>query len=84
MIFNSEPRNWRELQNYVGQMFEECGFETEISKVVDLVRGKKEIDVYTRDISSEYEPTILVECKFWNKPVNPDLVKTIHSMSKIW
>jgi restriction endonuclease len=80
MIFNSEPHNWKELQNYVGQMFEECGFETEVSKVVDLVRGKKEIDVYTRDTSSEYQPIILVECKFWNKAVNQE---TIHSFRTV-
>lgn len=80
MIFKSEPQNWKELQSYVGQMFEECGFETEISKVVDLVRGKKEIDVYTKDTSSEYHPIILVECKFWNKAVNQE---TIHSFRTV-
>ena len=80
MIFNSEPQNWKELQAYVGQMFEECGFETEISKIVDLARGKKEIDVFVRDTSSEYCPIILVECKFWNKPVNQE---TIHSFRTV-
>ena len=80
MIFNSEPKDWKELQAYVGQMFEECGFETEISKVVDLVRGKKEIDVYARDTSSEYQPTILIECKFWNRAVSQE---TIHSFRTI-
>jgi len=80
MIFNSEPQNWKELQTYVGQMFEECGFETEISKVVDLVRGKKEIDVFAIDTSSEYRPIILVECKFWNKALNQE---TIHSFRTV-
>ncbi len=80
MIFDTEPQNWTDLQNYVGQMFKECGFETEISKVVELVRGKKEIDVYTQDIKSEYKPIILIECKFWNKPVNQE---TVHSFRTI-
>ena len=80
MIFDTEPQNWTELQNYVGQMFEECGFQTEISKVVELVRGKKEIDVYTQDIKSEYKPIILVECKFWNKPISQE---TIHSFRTV-
>lgn len=80
MIFDTEPQNWTELQNYVGKMFQECGFETEISKVVELVRGKKEIDVYTQDIKSEYKPIILVECKFWNKPINQE---TIHSFRTV-
>ncbi|OWW23706.1 hypothetical protein B4Q04_19685 [Zobellia sp. OII3] len=80
MIFDTEPQNWTELQDYVGQMFNECGFETEISKVVELVRGKKEIDVYTQDTKSEYKPTILVECKFWNKPISQE---TIHSFRTV-
>ena len=31
MIFDSEPQTWQQLQTYVGKMFEECGFETEVS-----------------------------------------------------
>ena len=80
MIFDTEPQSWTELQNYVGQMFDECGFQTEISKVVELVRGKKEIDVYTQDIRSEYKPIILVECKFWNKAISQE---TIHSFRTV-
>lgn len=80
MIFDTEPTNWGELQNYVGQMFNECGFHTEVSKVVDLVRGQKEIDVYTQDNKSEYKPIILVECKFWTKPVSQE---TVHSFRTV-
>lgn len=80
MIFDTEPRNWKELQNFVGQMFKECGFETKVSEVVDLVRGKKEIDVYSQDNSSEYKPIILVECKFWSKRINQE---TIHAFRTI-
>jgi len=80
MIFDTEPTNWKELQDFVGQMFEECGFETEVSKIIELVRGKKEIDVYTQDTSSEYKPIILVECKFWKKPVSQE---TIHSFQTV-
>ncbi|MCF7843450.1 restriction endonuclease [Candidatus Gracilibacteria bacterium] len=80
MIFNTVPKDWKDLQNCVGQMFRECGFETEVSKVVDLVRGKKEIDVYAKDASSAYQPIFLVECKFWNKPVDQE---TIHSFRTV-
>ena len=34
MVFDREPENWVELQMFVGQLFCECGFNTEISKVV--------------------------------------------------
>lgn len=80
MIFDDEPNNQKDLQSFVGQLFNECGFVTEVSKVVNLVRGKKEIDVYTQDISSEYKPIILVECKFWTSPVSQE---TIHSFRTV-
>ena len=32
MIFDTEPQNWSELQNYVGKMFEE--FEQNKSKLL--------------------------------------------------
>lgn len=80
MIFASEPQDWKELQTFVGQMFNECGFKTEISKVVGLVRGKKEIDVFARDTTSEYHPVIVVECKFWRKSVTQE---TVHSFRTV-
>lgn len=80
MIFDTEPKTWSELQDYIGIMFSECGFETEVSKVVKLVRGNKEIDVYAKDITNEYEPIILTECKFWSKPIKQE---TIHSFRTV-
>ncbi len=80
MIFDKEPKNWIELQDYVGQMFNECGFQTEVSKIVELIRGKKEIDVFTQDLKSEYSPIILIECKFWNKPINQE---TVHAFRTV-
>jgi len=80
MIFDKEPTNWSELQDFVGQMFKECGFKTEISKVVKLVRGKKEIDVFAQEVSGETNLKIIVECKFWEKPINQE---TIHAFRTV-
>ncbi|MDX9696341.1 MAG: restriction endonuclease [Bacteroidales bacterium] len=80
MIFDTEPNSWKELQDFVGQMFDECGFRTEISKVVDLVRGTKEIDVYTQDTKSEYKPIILIECKYWSKAVPQEIIHSFRSV----
>jgi hypothetical protein len=80
MIFNYEPKTWKDLQNLVGQLFSECGFETRISVKANLVRGRKEVDVYAIDRTSEYEPTILVECKHWSKKVSQE---TIHSFRTV-
>jgi hypothetical protein len=80
MIFDQEPATWKELQFLVGQVFTECGFHTEISKIVELVRGKKEIDVFTQDLKSEYKPIIFVECKYWSSQVKQE---TIHSFRTV-
>lgn len=85
MIFDTKPRNWKELQNFVWQMFLECGFEIEISKTVKLVRGQKEIDVYAQDKKSEYSPIILVECKYREKPVNQEVIHSFRTViSDFW
>lgn len=89
MIFDTEPKNWRELQDFVWKMFQECWFQIEIWKIVDLVRWKKEIDVYVEDIWSEYKTIILIECKFRNKPINQEVIHSFRtvvsdSWANIW
>lgn len=74
MIFDVEPWSWQQIQTFVGRMFKEFGFDTEVSKVIELVRGHKEIDVYARDLECESQPTILVKCKFWNSPIPQEVI----------
>lgn len=79
-VFDKEPETWEELQNFVGQLFIECGFETEISKIKKTARGQKEIDVYAKDISGEFNPVILIECKHWNKAVNQEVIHAFRTV----
>ena len=44
------------------------------------MRGKKEIDVYAHDIESEYESKILIECKFWNRPIDQEVVHSFRTV----
>lgn len=80
VIFNSRPQTWQDLQNFVGQLFKEIGFDVEISKVIETVRGKKEVDVYAVDRKSEYHPKILIECKHWNNAVSQEVVHAFHDV----
>jgi hypothetical protein len=48
-VFDNEPGTWQELQGMVGQLFIEIGCAVEICKIVKLVRGAKEIDVYVEN-----------------------------------
>lgn len=79
-VFNTRPSTWHDLQNFVGQLFTEIGYTVEISTVISLVRGNKEIDVFVQDHESEYGTTFLIECKFWNKPVNQETVHAFHTV----
>ncbi len=73
-VFNSRPATWRDLQEFVGNLFKEIGYTVAVSKKIDLGKGKKEIDVYVQDLKSEFQTTFLIECKFWNKPVHQEVV----------
>lgn len=80
VVFNTRPESWQDLQNFVGQLFTEIGFEVEISKIIELVRGEKEIDVYVVDKSSEYHQVILIECKQWNHSVHQEVVHAFRTI----
>jgi hypothetical protein len=79
-IFSNRPSTWQDLQNFVGKLFSEIGYAVEVSKVISLVRGNKEIDVFVQDTKSEYGTTFLIECKHWSKPVNQETVHAFHTI----
>lgn len=67
--------DWRDLQNKVCQLFEEMGYEAEVSKAVELAgRGKKEIDVYVTDPLASHNQIYLIECKHWESNVPQEVV----------
>ncbi|MGE5474873.1 MAG: restriction endonuclease [Ignavibacteriales bacterium] len=80
MIFNNEPKDWRDLQNKVCQVFLEMGCIAEVEKDIDTVRGKVNIDVYVEDKKFTPEMTYLCECKFWNKPVSQNVVHSFQTV----
>lgn len=79
-VFDNEPGTWQELQGMVGQLFTEIGCVVEICKIVKLVRGAKEIDVYVEDPMSTPPSTYLCECKFWNKPIPQEVVHAFRTV----
>jgi hypothetical protein len=79
-VFDKEPATWQELQNMVGQLFAELGCFVEVSKVVQLVRGEKEIDVYVEDRMSTPYSKYLCECKFWGKPIHQEIVHAFRTI----
>lgn len=79
-IFDDGPRDWRELQDQVAQLFSELDCEVDVGQRVTLVRGKKEIDVVVRDPETAPPSVYLCECKFWSKAVPLEVVHSFRAV----
>ncbi len=79
-IFDNSPETWQELEEMVGQLFNEIGCYVEVSTTVQLVRGAKEIDVYVEDNMSTPRSKYLCECKYWNKPIPQEVVHAFRTV----
>ncbi len=80
MINSTLPDDWRDLQDQVAQILEECGFEVEIEKKIETVRGTVEIDVYAEDPSQRPSVVHLCECKHWQAAVPKSVVYTLRTV----
>ena len=73
LIFSTEPQKWKDLQEYVKVLFNEMGFHA-ISKIkCDGARYSFEADVLAERNDICFQK-ILIECKYWETPVNQDVV----------
>ena len=55
-------------------MFGEIGCTTKIEYTIDLVRGRKEVDVYVEDNHTVPKSIYLCECKHWKRPVTQEVI----------
>ncbi len=69
MITTVIPDNWQQLQMEVGRILEECGFQVEVEKKVQTVRGKVELDIYAEERVDGRIYSIICECKHWKSRV---------------
>jgi hypothetical protein len=79
-VFDNEPTDWRELQNFVAQLFAELGCDIRVGEHVQLVRGEKEIDVIVRDPSTVPASIYLCECKFWSTRIPQEVVHAFRTV----
>src|SRR5436190_7050177 len=80
MITSKTPSTWQDLQYQSARVLEECGFAVEVEKVVKLVRGKAEIDVYAEESLKGRKYIILCECKHWKAAVPQGVVHSFRSV----
>ena len=79
-IFNHEPNNWKDLQIMVGQVLNDIGFDTQIEKDIDTVRGKVNVDVYAENSRENPRTIIIAECKNWSKSVPKSVVHSFRTV----
>jgi len=80
LLFDEEPRDWRELQTRVAQLFSEMGCDATVGERVTLIRGEKEIDVAIRDPETSPPSVYLCECKFWKKSVPQEVIHSFRTV----
>jgi len=74
MITSHVPDDWRDLQNEVARVLNECGFIVEVEKTVSTVRGDVEIDVCAEEQIDGRKYSIVCECKHWKTRVPQNVV----------
>jgi len=73
------PATWQELEVRVATLLEECGYDVEVHKAVQLARGEANVDVWADDHS--VPPNIVVvECKHWASPATRGTVHAFRSV----
>lgn len=78
--FDTEPTDWRDLQNKVAQLFNEIGCTVRISEKASLVRGHKEIDVLAMDSGTAPASTYAIECKNWSNRVPQEVAHSFRTV----
>ncbi|MDH5763786.1 MAG: restriction endonuclease [Nitrospinota bacterium] len=72
LIFHEAISNWRDLQNKACQILFECGMDAKTEVLIDLVRGKANIDVVANDNRQAPPTRIFIECKHWTTSVSQE------------
>ncbi|MEY8142510.1 restriction endonuclease [Falsihalocynthiibacter sp. CO-5D18] len=80
MIYDDEPKSWRNLEARVLQILLEIGCKAVRAKTVKTVRGTVEVDVYALDDTRQPHQEIIVECKHWNRPVSKSVIHGLRTV----
>jgi hypothetical protein len=74
------PADWRDLQNQVARILDECGMNVEVEKSVSLARGTAEIDVFASETRQGRTNTIFCECKNWKGAIPQSVIHSFRSV----
>lgn len=73
-LTNKQPQDWKDLQNKVSDILEQCGFRVETEKTTNTARGKVELDVYAEETIKGRKYSIVCECKYWKSNIPQNII----------
>lgn len=79
-FFDHEPSTWQELEELTLQAFDEMGYESTRNYALTTVRGTARIDVHAVRTSSPIPTIVLCECKYWDKPIEQNVVLSFRTI----
>lgn len=80
MITNIVPNKWQDLQEKVGEILSECGFDAKTEQEIDTVRGKVEIDVIAKEEINGRVYSIICECKRWKSNIPQNVIHSFRTV----
>jgi restriction system protein len=79
LIDVNPPARWRDLEDHVAQILEECGYEVTPQKALPMARGTVDADVYAVEHTSP--PNVfVVECKNWKTAVSKSIIHAFRTV----
>lgn len=74
------PANWEDLQDKVCKLLCDMNLKAEVTKEIETVRGKVEVDVFAENIGVLPNEKIIVECKHWNSNIPQSVVHSFRTV----
>lgn len=72
--------DWREYQKRAANLFQEPGFDVHTDLRVTGARGSHDVDVYASFERAGLAVNLIVECKYWKRPLDKFHVLTLRSI----
>ena len=74
ILTTKQLQDWKDLQNKVSDILEQCGFKVQKELTTETVRGKVELDVYAEETIKGRKYSIVCECKYWKSKIPQNVV----------
>lgn len=80
LMTSIEPQDWRDLENSVAGILQECGMAVQQQVHLPLPRGAVDIDVLAEDTVDGITHRIVCECKNWRTNVPQEKVHAFRTI----